>query len=114
MAVYVDPLMRHGWVLRGRRVASCHMMADTLEELHEMARKIGMKRAWFQQPGKNIPARALPHYDLVESRRRMAVSLGAVELDSHEKIRETFKHLREVYHGNQDRQEDHGLAGREE
>lgn len=51
------------------------MAADTLDELHEMALKIGMKRAWFQ--GKN-PRH--PHYDLVKSRRDKAVALGAKEV----------------------------------
>lgn len=33
MAVYVDSLVNYGW----KYGPSCHMMADTLEELHEMA-----------------------------------------------------------------------------
>jgi Protein of unknown function (DUF4031) len=49
------------------------MYADTLEELHAMAARIGMKRSWFQDKSK------LPHYDLVPRRRDEAVNLGAVE-----------------------------------
>lgn len=75
MSVYVDPLQNFGWKLRGRLVRSCHMVADTLDELHSMATKIGMKRLWFQD------AVSAQHYDLVESRRQLAVSLGAIELD---------------------------------
>jgi hypothetical protein len=48
------------------------MMADTLEELHEMADKIGLKRSWFQ--GKA----STPHYDLIESKRELALKNGAV------------------------------------
>lgn len=45
MAVYVDPLMAHGWILRGRAVRSCHMFTDgDEEELHSLAIRIGMKR----------------------------------------------------------------------
>jgi len=72
--VYVDPLCRNGWVLRGHTVMNCHMFADDLEELHEMALRIGMKMAWFQEDKR------LPHYDLTSSRRAMAVGLGAKEV----------------------------------
>lgn len=89
MAVYVDDLFkfpkpRH-W--RGRWVfadGSCHLFADTLDELHEFAAKIGMKRAWFQDRTR------LPHYDLTPSRRAMAVRLGAIEADR----RTTVEHMR--------------------
>lgn len=73
MSVYVDWLMHHGWKLRGHTVKSCHMFADTLEELHAMADAIGMKRSWFQDE-------RAAHYDLTASKRKRAVELGAVEL----------------------------------
>ena len=73
MAVYVDPLMDYGW----RLGPSCHMMADSDEELHEMAAKIGMRRSWHQPR----PPHSVSHYDLVKSRRDRAVRLGAVEVD---------------------------------
>lgn len=73
MTVYVDPLFEHGGNEDFRWTCSCHMYADTPEELHAMALAIGMKTAWFQnRPG-------LPHYDLVPARRAKAVKLGAVE-----------------------------------
>jgi len=73
MSVYVDMLMNHGWILRGHKVKSCHMTADTPEELHTMAEKIGMKRSWFQP-------KSLPHYDLTTSRRKLALENGAIEI----------------------------------
>lgn len=73
MSVYVDPLFNHGGSATFRWTQSCHMYADALEELHLMATRIGMKRSWFQNKIR------LPHYDLVASRRRQAVELGAVE-----------------------------------
>lgn len=88
MAVYVDPLMQHGWVLRGHVVRSCHMWADTDDELHAMAMRIGMKRSWFQ-----ISSSGLRHYDLVESRRRSAILLGAIELSIREAV-ENWRKLR--------------------
>lgn len=81
MPCYVDQLTDWGtaWLRRGngsaRRSESCHLIADTLEELHAMATRIGLRRAWFQD------AKSVPHYDLTPSRRAKAVELGAVEVD---------------------------------
>lgn len=78
MAVYVDWLCKHGWKLRGRTIESCHLLADTLDELHAFAAQIGMQRAWFQNG-------SAPHYDLTPDRRAAAVQAGAIEL-----TRQTF------------------------
>jgi hypothetical protein len=74
--VYVDPLRNYRSetaprCFRGR--PSCHMWADTEEELHEMAAKIGMRREWFQVSG------LVRHYDLTPGRRALAVANGAQE-----------------------------------
>lgn len=77
MAVYVDDL--NTWTDKGLFAkGSCHMTADTLDELHAFAVKIGMKRAWFQRH------RLAPHYDLTPSRRAVAVRLGAIEMSFRE------------------------------
>ncbi len=81
MSVYVDWLMHHGGKGFWAGKKSCHMFADTLEELHDMAEKIGMKRSWFQDNGQSAE-----HYDLVESRRKAAIKLGAKELTSREQV----------------------------
>lgn len=75
MPVYVDDLMTCIPNANWRWSKSCHLIADTVDELHVFARRIGMKRAWFQNGSR------LPHYDLNENRRRIAVREGAVELD---------------------------------
>jgi len=59
------------------RMTMCHMIADSLDELHAMADAIGMKREWFQAP----PKASFPHYDVCLSRRAKALELGAVELE---------------------------------
>lgn len=73
MSVYVDPIMSHGGSATFRWTESCHMYADSIEELHSMADAIGMRRAWFQDKPR------FPHYDLVAARRIKAVHLGAKE-----------------------------------
>lgn len=76
MSCYVEPLINYGWKLG----PSCHLIADTEEELHTMATKIGMKRAWFQ----HSKGREMPHYDLVASKRAAAVKAGAIEITRNE------------------------------
>lgn len=75
MAVFVDRLRYRRPTAEWRHDSSCRLVADTLEELHEFARKIGLKRGWFQNSAKH------PHYDLTAARRKRAVKEGAVEID---------------------------------
>ena len=74
MAVYVDPLFECVPRGRWRWNRSCHMWADSDEELHELASKIGLRREWFQKDAR------LPHYDLRPARRAAAVANGAVQV----------------------------------
>jgi hypothetical protein len=75
---YIDPLMKCIPNGQFRWNESCHMWADTVEELHAFASRIGLRRAWFQM---SRGARRLPHYDLNPSRRAKAIAAGAIELD---------------------------------
>lgn len=74
MAVYVDALkpcpMTDDW----RWPEACHLFADTTEELHAFALRLGMRRSWFQDDPR------LPHYDLTPRRRRKALYYGAKEM----------------------------------
>ena len=70
MTVYVDD-MRAPF----GRMIMCHMIADTSDELHAMARSIGVQRKWCQYPGTYKE-----HYDICLSKRQRAVDSGAVEI----------------------------------
>lgn len=70
MSVYVDDMQ---WPFG--RMLMCHMIADTSEELHAMADAIGVARKWCQFPGTYKE-----HYDIAQSKRALAVTLGAVEI----------------------------------
>ena len=54
---------------------STHLIADTLDELHAFAERLGFRRSWFQDGG------TCPHYDLTVSKHKQAVALGAINLD---------------------------------
>jgi hypothetical protein len=74
--VYVDNLRPCILTKQWPHWQSCHLVADTLDELHDFAvGKLGMKRAWFQNNSR------LPHYDLTIGNRFKALKLGAVEID---------------------------------
>lgn len=77
MAVYVDEAV---WEWKGKKW--CHLLADSLEELHEFAQKIGLQKSWFQQP----PKVRYPHYDITESRRMVAIKKGAIEVNRRDTI----------------------------
>ncbi len=54
-----------------------HLVADTDDELHEFAARMGMRRAWFQEkPGRPHHS----HYDIPERARPEALANGAVEV----------------------------------
>lgn len=72
MPVYVDASL-YGF----GRMVMCHMLADTPDELHAMADRIGVARRWFQAP----PKASFPHYDICKSKRALAVEHGAIECD---------------------------------
>jgi len=80
MAVYVDRLRNWGW----KYGPSCHLYADTNEELHAFAARLGLKRKWFQTSPSG------PHYDLTASKRQLAVIYGVTEHTD----REMVEHMR--------------------
>jgi len=82
--IFVDVLLPYG----GSR-KWCHLISDAGdEELHEFARKIGLKREWFQN-------KRIPHYDITGSKRKIAVGLGATEVNSRQEFIEIVKKIQE-------------------
>ncbi|WP_404291484.1 DUF4031 domain-containing protein [Microvirga sp. RSM25] len=74
MPVYVDDVrIPYG------RMLMCHMWADTREELHAMADRIGVRRKWFQRP----PKASWEHYDICLTKRAQTVRYGAIVTDKY-------------------------------
>ena len=83
MTVYVD---ESRWPYNGTMY--CHMMVgstDDLQELHDLAERIGLRRAWFQDKPTH------PHYDLAPSKRRLAIQNGAVAVTSVELVKRCMR-----------------------
>jgi hypothetical protein len=77
--ILVDPLRRH------RSGEWCHMVTDeSVEELHEFAARIGLKRESFQSVSR-------PHSHLRPSTQRLAVSMGAEEVGVRELVRRAVR-----------------------
>jgi len=67
MTIYVD-----NECIEWRGKLWCHLVADSLEELHHFAGSLGLRRTWFQ--GKA----SYPHYDVTTAVRERALKLGAL------------------------------------
>jgi hypothetical protein len=70
MAVYVD-----NFKAKYRGMIMCHMIADTQQELLEMADKIGVQRKWIQDYGTNRE-----HFDVCLAKKQKAIEFGAIEI----------------------------------
>ena len=65
----------------------CHLWVaeltqENIEELHRIAKQIGLKREYFQ-----CEKLWFPHYDLTPTKRKLAIAHGAVEKDLYEWIK---------------------------
>ncbi len=84
--IYVDFLIDYGWKLG----ASCHMMADSLDELNSFAKSIGLKPEWIDKKGQVL------HYDLTASKRKIAIQKGAIDIQDRKQLSEIYNRLKEV------------------
>jgi hypothetical protein len=80
MAVYVDKEQ-----LPWRGKIWCHLVADSLDELHTFAAALGLKRSWFQERA------SYPHYDVTLSVRERALKRGAVSVGKAEMLNSARK-----------------------
>jgi len=74
MAVYVDPVQPVPKSRNWRWKEACHLFADTMKELLEMAGRLGLAPGWLH------PAKDFPHFDLTPFKREQAVRLGALQV----------------------------------
>lgn len=82
MSVYVDCEKN-----KFRHMVMSHMVADTVDELHAMADRLGLLRRWFQ-----ISRNGMPHYDICQTKRVLAITLGAIEIDRRQLVQLIKKH----------------------
>ena len=86
MTVYVDDAVT---LWRGERWA--HLMADTLDELHALAARLGIPRRAFQDKASGA------HYDVTARWREEAIRLGAVAISRHidrERVRAVIRNAK--------------------
>jgi hypothetical protein len=87
--IYIDAPRHHPQPVRfnGRAVKWCHLVSDSsLEELHDFAGRLSLKRSWFQ-------GGRWPHYDLTQGKFRHALREGAVLVPTRE-IVEALRRLK--------------------
>ena len=78
MTIYIDDITQYPAKVISREAKKygdkwCHLWTDgNIEELINFAKKIGLKESWLQ---KN---RRFPHFDLVQSKRKIAIENGAI------------------------------------
>jgi len=85
--IYVDETKNYSPDLmdaatRRNGTAWCHLTADSLDELHAIAKRIGLRRKWFQDHGR------VPHYDITPGKRLEALCSGAMFKPAREQARE--------------------------
>lgn len=85
MAVYVDDFN-----IEFGRMKMSHMIADSKEELLEMATKIGVDHKWIQYPDT-----FKEHFDICLSKKKKAIQFGAVLITARELSEKTMQRRNE-------------------
>jgi hypothetical protein len=86
MAILIDSFQNGSrGPVRFRRRRCGHLVSDTsLEELHEFAEKLGLRREW-------IHVKSIPHYDLTGEIYELALQRGAILVSSREIVRRAVR-----------------------
>lgn len=78
MIILIDK-PKNGW---------CHLVGDTIPNLHEFAKSVNIKKCWFENKrGKNRP-----HYDVREIRLQEMLDAGAKLVSSKEVVEFLIEH----------------------
>ena len=83
--IYVDQPQTYPYLTLRYKTFS-HMWSDTsIDELHAMADRLGLKRDWFQLKAPEGASDAYllwrAHYDVTPPKRRIAIRFGATEME---------------------------------
>lgn len=73
MTIWVDDMYKSS-MGRFRRMKMSHLIGSSEPELHEMVKRIGVARRWYQGD----------HYDICMSKRALAISYGAIPITMYE------------------------------
>ena len=92
MTVWVDDMYLYSIGQLGRMKMS-HMIADTEEELLDMADKIGVARKWIQHQEYG---KGWVHFDISISARKKAIKAGAVPITLRQLAEITFAWKRDL------------------
>lgn len=65
---------------RYKGMVMSHMVADSLEELHQIAELLGIRKYFQNKENK-------PHYDVCRAYKIKAINLGAKEIDDRDIVR---------------------------
>jgi hypothetical protein len=81
--IYVDDF-RVPAKVGSTRARWSHLTADTEEELHAFAARLGLKREWFQTCKRKCSPEGIPcphwHYDVTDTKRALASAFGATAI----------------------------------
>ncbi len=69
MTVYIDDMYRYA-IGQFKGMKMSHMISDDEDELHDMAMRLSLRRAWHQGD----------HYDVPLDAREKAIRFGAIEI----------------------------------
>ncbi len=75
MHIFVDALLPCARTASWPHDKSCHLLSDSLGDLHSFACSIGLHQEWLRWSSRNVP-----HFDLTAALRLKAMLRGALEI----------------------------------